>query len=119
MRLRAEVVMKLDNLKQKLLSCVFILFVSLIYGKTSQAETITVTNLNDSGAGSLRQAIISANANADASAITFGTGLAGTINLSSALPYLGTSMTINGPGANVITVRRNGTASYSIFTVWG
>lgn len=55
--------------------------------------TFTVTNTNDSGAGSLRQAILDANANAGADVITFNIapGGAQTIALLSAFP------TITGP----------------------
>ena len=50
----------------------------------------TVTNTNDSGVGSLRQAIVNANANAGTDTISFNFGSAGvhTINLTSALPTL-------------------------------
>jgi len=41
----------------------------------AHAATLTVTNLNDSGAGSLRQAVIDANAAAGADAITFAPSL--------------------------------------------
>ena len=44
--------------------------------------TILVTNTADSGAGSLRQAIADANANAGTDAINFQAGLTGTITLS-------------------------------------
>src|ERR1700733_15317808 len=51
--------------------------------------TFTVSNLNDSGAGSLRQAITSANAAGGADLIQFSTGgkmaFIGTINLASQL----------------------------------
>ena len=49
--------------------------------------TFTVTNTNDSGAGSLRQAILDANANAGADTIAFniGSGIQ-TIGFSSKLP---------------------------------
>ncbi len=59
--------------------------------------TFTVTNTNDSGAGSLRQAIIDANALAGADIITFniGTGTQ-TINLSSVLPTITDQVTIDG-----------------------
>ena len=52
--------------------------------------TFTVTNTNDAGAGSLRQAIIDANAAAGADAITFNIAGGGvkTIALASALPQI-------------------------------
>jgi len=83
-------------------------------------QGILVTNTADSGAGSLRQAIIDANANSDSSAINFQLGLTGTISLSTALPILSTSMAINGPGANVLTVQRStagGTPQFSVFLI--
>ncbi|MEQ1646670.1 MAG: hypothetical protein ABL959_24665, partial [Pyrinomonadaceae bacterium] len=85
---------------------------------TASPQTFTVTNLNDTGAGSLRQAILDANANSPAAdTINFQAGLAGTINLSTALPNISDSVTISGPGANVITVRRgDGTPDFRIFT---
>ncbi len=58
---------------------------------------LTVTNTNDSGAGSLRQAILDANANAGADDIVFnisGTGVH-TINLSTVLPTITDQVTIN------------------------
>ena len=59
--------------------------------------TYEVTNTNDSGAGSLRQAILDANANTGADTIVFniaGTGVH-TINLTSALPTISESITID------------------------
>ncbi|MBX3680413.1 MAG: DUF4347 domain-containing protein, partial [Rhodocyclaceae bacterium] len=59
--------------------------------------TYTVTNTNDSGAGSLRQAIINANGNAGTDSITFsisGTSIH-TINLASALPSITGVVNIN------------------------
>ena len=61
------------------------------------AATYTVTNTNDSGVGSLRQAIFDANATAEADTITFS--VAGTITLASSLEQIIYSLTINGPGA--------------------
>jgi hypothetical protein len=66
---------------------------------TAQALTYTVTNTNDSGAGSLRQAIIAANTNPGADTIDFNiTGCSGvcTIQPASALPTLAGGITIDG-----------------------
>jgi hypothetical protein len=77
--------------------------------------TFIVTNLNDGGAGSLRQAITLANADTIADIIDFAPGLSGTINLNLAgaddtnvggdLDILN-PVSISGPGANVLTVRQ-------------
>jgi hypothetical protein len=84
----------------------------------SKAAIFTVTNLNDSGAGSLRQAIIDARVTPGEHTINFQFGLTGTLNLFSALPDLSGLMTINGPGPGLLTVRRDaGTGTYRIFTV--
>ncbi len=79
-----------------------------------------VSNTNDSGAGSLRQAILAANNSTSLATptITFtGAALTGTINLASALPDLARSMIIDGPGAVNLTVQSNGSGNYRIFTV--
>lgn len=77
----------------------YALFVALS-ALAANAATFTVTNVNDSGAGSLRQAILSANALPnEAHTINFniGTGLK-TINPTSALPTIATNsdVTIDG-----------------------
>src|SRR5262249_16051218 len=46
-------------------------------------------------------------------------GVTGTINLTRALPDLTRSISIDGPGANLLTVRRDTGGSYRIFTVAG
>ncbi|MFN8708700.1 MAG: DUF4347 domain-containing protein, partial [Planctomyces sp.] len=60
--------------------------------------TFTVTNTNDSGAGSLRQAILDANANAGQDTIVFSIAGTGTqvINVLSALPTITDQLTIDG-----------------------
>jgi hypothetical protein len=68
--------------------------------------TINVTSTLDSGAGTLRQAIIDLNAQTGSHTITF-TGLTGTITLASALPALTKSMTITGPGLSSLTISGN------------
>jgi predicted outer membrane repeat protein len=61
--------------------------------------TFSVTNLNDSGAGSLRQAIIDANSTGGADDIVFQSGLTGTIALTSGEMSITESVTITGNGA--------------------
>jgi CSLREA domain-containing protein len=85
-----------------------------------ETQALIVTNANDSGAGSLRQVLTDANANADLNDILFDAtffNTARTINLASALPALTTSLNINGPGANLLTVRRDTGGDYRIFNI--
>ena len=87
---------------------------------SASAATFTVSNLNDSGAGSLRQAIADANGAAGADDIDFGPGVTGTIQLQSELPNIFQPLAILGPGADQLTVRRAGTAAnFRIFSVPG
>ncbi|BAQ60477.1 alkaline phosphatase [Geminocystis sp. NIES-3708] len=74
-----------------------------------EAASFTVTNTNDSGAGSLRQAIIDANANSGADVITFTGSIftdstPDTIRLSSMLPIITDDLTITGTGTNLLTL---------------
>src|SRR5262245_53594969 len=67
-------------------------------GSVCFANTYTVVNTNDSGAGSLRQAILDANANAGPDTIEFnipGSGVH-TISPASVLPIITGPVTING-----------------------
>ena len=67
----------------------------------------TVTNTNDSGPGSLRQAIRNADANPGLDTITFAPGLSGTIVLTSGELQITDDVTIDGPGAALISVSGN------------
>lgn len=74
---------------------------------TLQAATFTVTNNNDAGAGSLRQAVIDANAAGGVDTIDFDPALSGqTIPLASDLPALTEAVIIDGPGAGSTTISR-------------
>ena len=66
----------------------------------AHATNVEVTNLNDDGPGSLRQAMITAeiDLDSDPSVISFASGVSGTINLQSALPLVTENLTINGGG---------------------
>ncbi|HLM62502.1 MAG TPA: choice-of-anchor Q domain-containing protein, partial [Pyrinomonadaceae bacterium] len=87
-------------------------------GSTSAPQqTITVTNLNDSGAGSLRQAITDYGNSSNLSYV-INFSVTGTINLLSPLPPM-RNVSINGPGAKLLTVRRseNAGSGFGIFTI--
>jgi hypothetical protein len=74
---------------------------------TADAATFTVTNLNDSGAGSLRQAIEDGNGAAGADNVTFQAGLSGTILLTSGQLEITDALTITGPGPAALSVSGN------------
>src|SRR5215212_1933108 len=82
----------------------------------ADAATFTVTNLNDTGAGSLRAAIGSANASAGADVILFQAGLTGTIGLTTGQLDITDSVDIQGPGAATLTV--SGSNSSRIFYLY-
>ena len=70
--------------------------------------TFTVSNLADAGAGSLRQAVLDANATPGADDIEFtGAGATGTIVLTSGEIDITDSLTVNGPGATALTIDGN------------
>ena len=69
--------------------------------------TYTVHNPQDSGAGSLRQAVLDANAHAGTDTIAFADGLEGTIHLTSGNLLITDSVTIQGPGADKVSVSGN------------
>ncbi|MEP6685350.1 MAG: choice-of-anchor Q domain-containing protein [Verrucomicrobiota bacterium] len=90
---------------------------------TTTAGTVTVTNLSDSGAGSLRQALVDVE---DGGTIIFAPFPGGnanapsvfTITLTGGSLVINKSMTISGPGANLITVQRDAAAApFRIFYV--
>ena len=81
------------------------------------AQTYTVANTNDSGAGSLRAAVTSANANAGADTITFDPSVTGTITLTSGEIAITDSITITGPGAGNLAI--SGNDASRVFKVTG
>jgi hypothetical protein len=67
---------------------------------SAHANTITVTNTNDSGPGTLRQAIADAN---DGDTIN-ASGVSGSIQLTAGELPVNKNVTINGPGADKLSV---------------
>jgi len=77
--------------------------------------TFIVANTNDSGAGSLRQAVLDANANPGPDTINFASSLnGGTIVLTSGQLSITDALQINGPGANLLAV--SGNANSRVFS---
>ena len=88
---------------------------ALLFGSVAaQAATLTVTSPNDSGPGTLRQATLAA---ASGDTINFSAGIT-TVNLTSAELLINKNLTINGPGANLLTVQRStGAPNFRIFNI--
>jgi hypothetical protein len=87
-----------------------------------QAAQYTVTNTNDSGPGSLREAITLANQSDEFDTIVFDSGVTGTISLASGLgigppPWyyfpLAAGLAIVGPGSDKLTIQGGGLARKS------
>lgn len=78
------------------------------------AANVIVMNTNDSGLGSLREAINLANADPNSSTITFDPGVVGTIVLTSDLPTISESVTITGPGAGTLAINGDGNIVFLI-----
>jgi len=79
-------------------------------GSSAWAADFNVTNSNDTGAGSLRSALIQANAaGAGSHNILFQPGVVGTIALATPLPTIANNVNIFGPGSGALTVSGNNT----------
>ncbi|WP_422361567.1 BspA family leucine-rich repeat surface protein [Reichenbachiella sp.] len=87
------------------LRLLFFLCLSL-FSASAIANTYTVSNNNDSGTGSLRQAILDANANSGADQITFSGSF--TITIDATLQLTDDATTIDA-GANTITIQPGNT----------
>jgi len=93
----------------------FTLVLAVHYASPAWADTFTVTNLNDSGPGSLRAAMNAAEAKAGADEIVFADGVSGTITLASTLPMVTDPAGLVIDGGGDVTV--SGNEQVQIFSV--
>ena len=92
-------------------------------GAYEVTPTLLVTTLSDHAPDgscneadcTLREAIIAANAQANTDTIAFAPGITGTINLASGLPPIEKNLEICGPGADLLTLRRDTGGNYRLF----
>lgn len=105
----------MKNVTSQYLAIPVVVLLFTLISVVSYGATFTVTNTNDSGPGSLRQAILDANANMNGPGvvdeIVFDIGLSGTIptdapvdNTFTGEMVIDDDLTITGPGADVITI---------------
>lgn len=96
--------------------CWTVVLALLVWHPVAHAASFLVSNTNDAGADSLRDAIINANGAQGTNTIVISA--TGTINLLSPLPTLSFTLTIAGPGANQLTIRRSA-GTFPVLTING
>jgi hypothetical protein len=90
---------------------VIVLFPTVLLSFVASAATITVTNTNDSGPGSLREAVANA---ASGDTINFNVPYPATITLGSTLT-IDKNLTISGPGAANLAI--SGAGAVRVFSI--
>jgi hypothetical protein len=84
------------------------LLLALGTATSAQATNFTVSNANDSGPGTLRQAVLDANAANGRANIHFAMPAGSTITLTSGqIALTGPDITMQGPGVNALTISGN------------
>lgn len=94
--------------RSKTLALLAALTVAALGSPRAHAATFTVSNLNDNGVGSLRQAILDSNAAPGADRIVFGAFVFGTIILTSGELRVAGQLDIDGPGREVLAIDGDG-----------
>jgi Ca2+-binding RTX toxin-like protein len=91
---------------------------AVLFAPPAAGAAFSVTNTNDSGAGSLRQAVEDADAAAGADTITFSPAVTGAIVLTSGeISIDDAALTIQGPGASRLAI--DGNNASRLFTIPG
>lgn len=91
---------------------------TVLFAPPASGATFSVTNTNDDGAGSLRQAVEDADANAGPDTITFAPAVTGTITLTTGeISIDDADLDIQGPGASTLAI--DGGGADRIFLVPG
>ena len=103
---KAAVAGKVSQRLRLIFTCglVAVVALALAPAMVANAADIQVTNNNDSGAGSLRQAIANVGIGEE---ITFADNVTGTITLTTGQLSISKNLTITGPGADILTISGN------------
>lgn len=97
--------------------CVAALLLLFAHAQLAQAATFTVTNTNDFGAGSLRQAVDDANAALGADTVQFA--VTGTITLTSGQLTVTDDLTLDGPGPSASSLTISGGGAVRVLELSG
>src|SRR4051812_26874777 len=92
----------------------FVMALIVVPVGAAQAETIDVTNTNDSGDGSLRAALLAANGHSGEDAVAIG--VSGAIQLKTALPIVEGDLTITGPGPGSLAIEPAAATGFRILS---
>lgn len=95
----------------------FMLIAGITSLRTVEAMDINVTNNNDAGAGSLRQALLDNETLGGGNTVTFSNTVTGTITLLSGELGITNSVSIVGPGSGMLTV--SGDNASRVFRIQG
>jgi hypothetical protein len=99
-------------------ACLAAAAMAMVFGVAvapARTAQFSVSTTADSGAGSLRQAILDANGTPGADAIAIGA--TGTVSLASPLPALSDGVTIDGPAAGGFAVTRGAAAQFRLLSI--